>query len=218
MKSKFEFNKVSPGWHYDKTIQPAKELEKIGHIDLSNTTHEKIDSLIKSPYKDGGIKRMHIGDTAEKVENAIIDARIAHMRDIGYKPENYFIEFINDKFLELEKTLSEKYNIGHHHACAIYLEPGQCMPVHDDTYAYLQKYMKRDFPKVEYDVVKNIKRYLVFLTDWEWGQCLGAGNTMSHQWRNGDIYIWKHKMLYWSSNAGMKPMVFFEITGLELAS
>ena len=29
MKSKFEFNKVSPGWHYDKIIRPAKELEKI---------------------------------------------------------------------------------------------------------------------------------------------------------------------------------------------
>ena len=216
MKSKFEFNKVSPNWHYDKYEKPASELKNIGSITLTNETVGTTGRIINSPYSEGGIKRIHVGDTAEKVENKIIDARISHMRDIGYRPSDYFIEFINDKFLELEKTLSEKYNISHHHACAIYLEPGQCMPVHDDTYAYLQKYMKRDHPMVKYSVVDNIRRYLVFLTDWEWGQCLGAGNTIEHQWKSGDTFVWKHKMLHWSSNASMKPMIFFEITGLEL--
>jgi len=214
--SKFKFNKVSPGWHYNTKVKTGNELKCLGNIDILGITKEKINNIIKSPYKEGGIKRIHIGNTAESVKNKIIDERISHMREIGYKPENYFIEFINDKFLELEKSLSEKYNISHYHACTIYLEPGQCMPVHDDTYAYLQKYMKNDFPDVKYDVVKNIKRYLVFLTDWEWGQCLGAGNTISHQWNVGDIYTWKHKMLHWSSNASMKPMVCFEITGLKL--
>tara|TARA_B100000287_G_scaffold426109_1_gene473476 strand:- start:793 stop:1443 length:651 start_codon:yes stop_codon:yes gene_type:complete len=216
MKSKFEFNKVSPGWHYNKFNYPAGEIVLDSKISLEDITTDKVSNILSSPYDEGGIKRIHIGDTAEKVENAIIDARISHMREIGYKSSDYFIEFINDKFLELEDTLSEKYGISHHHACAIIVQPGQCMPVHDDTYAYLQKYMKRDYPNVEYDVVKNIRRYLVFLTDWEWGQTLGAGNTIVHQWKKGDIYTWKHKMLHWSSNASMKPMAFFEITGLVL--
>tara|TARA_R110002051_G_scaffold49557_1_gene96685 strand:+ start:2115 stop:2768 length:654 start_codon:yes stop_codon:yes gene_type:complete len=214
MKSKFEFNKVSPGWHYDTKIKQGLELSCLDNINLSDITKEKVSNIIEAPYREGGIKRIHIGDTAEKVENKIIDSRIAHMREVGYKSNDYFIEFINDKFLELEKTLSIEYDIEYHHACAIYLEPGQCMPVHDDTYAYLQKYMKRDYPEVKYDAVENIRRYLVFLTDWEWGQCLGAGNTIEHQWTAGDVYAWKHKMLHWSSNSSMKPMAFFEITGL----
>ena len=34
--------------------------------------------------------------------------------------------------------------------------------------------------------------------------------------KKGDVFKWGHKMLHWSSNASLKPMVFFEITGLEL--
>jgi len=214
MKSKFKFNKVSPGWHYDKWKETT-ELFKVNQIKLQKETEDKVSRIIESPYEEGGIKRVHVGNTTEKVENEIIGARIAHMREIGYKPSDYFIEFINDKFLELENIISNIYDITNHHACAVVVEPGQCMPVHDDTYSFLQKYMRKDYPEVQYEW-HNIKRYLTFLTDWEWGQCLGAGNTIAHQWTKGDVYEWKHKMLHWSSNASMKPMVFFEITGLEL--
>ena len=76
--------------------------------------------------------------------------------------------------------------------------------------------MSRDYPDVKYDLVKNVRRYLTFLTVWEWGLSLGAGNVIKWQWKIGDVYQWGHRMLHWSSNASMKPMVFFEITGLEL--
>tara|TARA_Y100000310_G_scaffold345224_1_gene462867 strand:+ start:5933 stop:6577 length:645 start_codon:yes stop_codon:yes gene_type:complete len=214
MKSKFEFEKVSPGWHYDKW-QETVELFKVNQIKLSKETESKVSRIIKSPYEEGGIKRVHIGDATKKIDNEVISARITHMTEAGYKPSDYFIEFINDKFLELEKNISNIYSITNYHACAVIVEPAQCMPVHDDTYSFLQKYMKKNHPEIQYQL-HNIKRYLTFLTDWEWGQCLGAGNTIAHQWRKGDTYQWKHKMLHWCSNASMKPMVFFEITGLEL--
>ena len=57
---------------------------------------------------------------------------------------------------------------------------------------------------------------MTHIADWEWGQSLGAGNVIKWQWKIGDVYQWGHRMLHWSSNASMKPMVFFEITGLEL--
>ena len=76
--------------------------------------------------------------------------------------------------------------------------------------------MKRDYPEVTFGEVKNIRRYMTFLTDWEWGQSFGAGNVIKWQWKKGDVFKWGHKMLHWSSNASLKPMVFFEITGLEL--
>ena len=138
------------------------------------------------------------------------------MRDIGYTENNYFIEFINDKLPLLIDKMSNKYNVSHWHCCVIMIPPSQCMPVHDDTYAYLKKYMKRDYPEVTFDEVKNIRRYMTFLTDWEWGQSFGAGNVIKWQWKKGDVFKWGHKMLHWSSNASLKPMVFFEITGLEL--
>ena len=214
--SNFKFKEVSPGWHYDKFNEPSNELQYINSIKIGDGTLNKVNNIISKPYSEGGIRRVHIGNPAEDVNSSIINERVAHMREVGYDEDKYFIEFINDKFTELEKQLSERYNISHYHCCAIIVQPGQCMPVHDDTYSYLKKYMSRDYPNVKYDLVKNVRRYLTFLTDWEWGQSLGAGNVIKWQWKIGDVYQWGHRMLHWSSNASMKPMVFFEITGLEL--
>jgi len=216
MKSKFRFKKVSPGWHYDKFSEPNDELQRIDNIIINDMTLSVTDSIISNPYEYQGIQRIHTGNPAEKVNSDVINKRVAHMLEVGYSENNYFIEFINDMFPELKDKLSKKYGISHYHHCAIIVPPGQCMPVHDDTYSYLMKYMSRDYPDVEYDMVKNVRRYLTFLTDWEWGQCLGAGNVIKWQWKKGDIFKWNHKMLHWSSNASMKPMVFFEITGLKL--
>ncbi len=213
--SKFKFDKVSPGWHYDKFSKPEDELKHIGNIDIDNNVSGVIDNILSNPYDEGGIKRVHIGNPAEDVNSKIINKRVAYMRKIGYTIGNYFIEFINEKFPSLEKTLSDRYGISHYHYCAIMINPGQCMPVHDDTYSYLKKYMNRDYPDVEYDML-DIRRYCTFLTDWEWGQSFGAGNVIKGQWRKGDIFEWKHKMLHWSSNASMKPLLFYEITGLNL--
>ena len=35
--SKFKFDKVSPGWHYDKFAKPENELEHIGSINIDNS-------------------------------------------------------------------------------------------------------------------------------------------------------------------------------------
>ena len=216
MKSKFKFEKVSPGWHYDKFAEPTNELEQIDSIIFDDETLKIVDDIIANPYEGGGIKRVHIGNPAEDVVNKTISARVAHMREIGYTENNYFIEFINDKLPLLIDKMSNKYNVSHWHCCVIMIPPSQCMPVHDDTYAYLKKYMKRDYPEVTFDEVKNIRRYMTFLTDWEWGQSFGSGNVIKWQWKKGDVFKWGHKMLHWSSNASLKPIVFFEITGLEL--
>jgi len=45
---------------------------------------------------------------------------------------------------------------------------------------------------------------------------IGAGNVIKWQWHIGDIFKWSHKMIHWVSNTSMKPIVIFEITGLEL--
>ena len=213
---KFKFEEVSPDWHYDKFAKPGNELEYIGSINNNDTTLKVVDNIISNPYGEKKKKRIHIGNPAEDVVSNTINKRVNHMRDVGYSDHQYFIEFINDKFPELETQLSEKFNISHYHCCAIIVQPGQCMPVHDDTYSYLKKYMNKDHPDVKYDMVKNVKRYLTCLTDSEWGQSIGAGNVIKGQWHIGDIFKWNHKMIHWVSNASMKPMVIFEITGLEL--
>lgn len=214
MKSKFKFKKNSPGWHYDKFNAPDGELTFEGKIKIDKNSLRITEDIIDQPFKNNGIKRIHVGDPAEKVENQTISERVHRMKEVGYNKDNYFIEFIDEKFTAIEKKLCQKFNINYYHYCAVIITPGQCMPVHDDTYSYLIKYLSTEFPEIKYNVL-DIKRYCVFLTDWNWGQSFGAGNTIASQWKIGDVYTWKHKMLHWCSNSSLDPIVFFEITGIK---
>ena len=212
MKLKYDI-KETADWHYDSQMVPTDELRKVAHYDIS-AYDGVVANILADPYMMGGIKRIHIGSPALKVNNKQINVRSLYMEQIGYSHEDYFIEFNNDVLQNLVHELRVKFNLIHEHYCIIVIPPGQCMPVHGDTYSYLMRYMERDNPEVQYDLKEHCRRYLTFLSDWEWGQSLGAGNVL--KWQKGDIFEWEHKLIHWSSNAGLKPMVFLEVTGLRL--
>ena len=191
-------------------------LYRTGAIPISNSTELTIAEILSYPEKCGGKKRIHIGAPGVQVTNEIINNRIEHMKNVGYNYEDYFIEFNNDIFDELKEDLKLKYNISYEHACAVIVPPGQCMPVHSDTYSYLMRYMKSDYPSISYNLETDVRRCLIFLTDWKQGQSLGADNKIQYNWKQGDVYQWGYKAPHWCSNASMEPIVFFEITGLEL--
>ena len=191
-------------------------LRHLSRIDISGNTLEDVDSLLKQPYQNGGIKRVHIGDTAVKVENKNISQRCKTMKEVGYGLDDYFIEFNSDILPQVEETLKNKYNLSYAHCCMVIIPPGQCMPAHSDTYSYLMRYMAKDFTSVVYDLKQDVRRYLVFLKDWQAGQVLGAENTVKCEWKIGDVYEWDYKATHWCSNSSLLPTVFFEITGLNL--
>ena len=215
MKLNYDVEKLSD-WHYDKFRRPNNELKFIEHIGLPENILVIRDNVLKLPEKFGGIKRIHIGDTALKVDNKDINSRSEKMRHSGYTENDYFIEFNNDIFDDLAEFLKTKYKLAYEHHCSIIVNPGQCMPAHGDTYSYLMKLMAKNYPDVKYDLKQHTRRYLIFLSEWEWGQSLGAGNVIKGQWQVGDVYSWQHKLLHWCSNASFTPIIFFEITGLEL--
>jgi len=212
----YNFEKMSKTWHYNRTLPPQGELRKCGQIDISSTNLAILDKMLENPIGSNGYKRIHGGDPALNVMNKSINSRSSHMREIGFNENHYFYEFNDERFLSIVNKLKNDHGISYEHYCSIIVPPGQCMPAHGDTYGYLQRYMKRDYSYVEYDLAKNACRYLVFLSDWSWGQSFGAGNAITHQWSVGDVYQWDHRLIHWCSNSGFDPFIFFEITGLQL--
>ena len=202
-------------WHYDRKKPGANELRSVGNVSVPDNIVELVIDSLKSPTKNKGVKRIHSGDPALDIKNETISKRSAFMRQVGYNNNHFFFEFNNSDYDSLTKTLKEKFNIAYDHSCTVIVPPGQCMPAHGDTFGYLQRYMKEDNPDVLYNLSDNAKRYVVFLTDWSWGQSFGAGNTIKIQWREGEIYEWDHRLIHWCSNSGLDPLVFFEISGLS---
>ena len=191
-------------------------LSRTGNITIGNSTHDIISKIIQSPKLHGGHKRIHIGSPVVQVTNHIINERIQHMKKVGYNYEDYFIEFNDDILTEVKEDIKSKYNISYEHACTVIVPPGQCMPVHSDTYSYLMRYMKSDYPDISYNLETDVRRCLVVLNKWSQGQSLGADDKVVYDWNIGDVYQWRFQAPHWCSNASMEPIVFFEITGLKI--
>jgi hypothetical protein len=60
----------------------------------------------------------------------------------------------------------------------------------------------------------KIRRFIVFLTDWEPGHFYQFGNESVSGWRAGDIhsFAWPH-VPHCTANAGMNPRVTLQVTG-----
>ena len=92
--------------------------------------------------------------------------------------------------------------------------PGQTNPWHFDTYQGVVNKYKKQGINLSDDDIKNIKRYLIVLEDWNWGHFLQVGNNVLSQWRAGDIYTWDYGMYHTSGNVGQTPKITAHITGL----
>ena len=87
--------------------------------------------------------------------------------------------------------------------------PGNTNPWHFDAYGGVKK--KGNLNNAD---SKKIKRYLLFLEDWDWGHIIQVGNNVLSQWKAGDIYTWNYGMYHLSANVGISPKWTCQITGL----
>jgi len=59
-----------------------------------------------------------------------------------------------------------------------------------------------------------IKRYIIMLADWDYGQIMTFGNNTLTHWKAGDCYTWDwHNMPISTVNTGWAPRPLLQITG-----
>ena len=94
--------------------------------------------------------------------------------------------------------------------------PGQTLPWHFDylggwnrTFAHLNPN-----PDTRRCDLGDVKRYLMFITDWHWGHMLQMANTFYPKWRSGDLYEIPMMVYHLSSNAGLALKLTMSLTGV----
>lgn len=85
--------------------------------------------------------------------------------------------------------------------------PGRLIPWHCDTYGYAIK--KFNVPQPH---VIDIRRSIVFMNDWCFGQVAQFGRSMLCDWKAGDIYTWPHEAWHGLANFGNRDIVIMQIT------
>jgi hypothetical protein len=84
---------------------------------------------------------------------------------------------------------------------------GMIIPWHCDTYAYFVK--KFDIAPEE---ITRVKRAIVFMEDWSFGQTAQFGRSALCHWEAGDVYSWDHAAWHGVANFGSKPITVMQVT------
>lgn len=87
--------------------------------------------------------------------------------------------------------------------------PGMVAPIHADAYC--------SHPAIHEDPSLNVaelRRFIIQLSDWDWGHIWCFGNSSWVQWRAGDVvYFESRDVVHCTANAGKEPRVSMVVTG-----
>lgn len=212
--SLFEYKKSTNDWHYDPNFK-SKDCKYIGRIKnvnfskikkkLSKKQSESSVQLYKGDFKNGKIIPTQLSP------NSIGASKLDHIKH-GYNDYNSrYYQWIDsrDKMPSDFQKIKKCCGLDHATVACFRQDPGNTNPWHFDTYSSA---LKRAGLKDK--DLKKIKRYLLFLEDWDWGHILQIGNNVLSNWKAGDLYTWKAGMYHLSSNCGISPKWTCQITGV----
>ncbi|MBK8442838.1 MAG: hypothetical protein IPL35_05230 [Sphingobacteriales bacterium] len=205
----FDYAQENSNWHFDpskksndfyfvgnKVFIPQKEL------------HELVNQLEESNL----LKEIILGKRMKKYDNNSVYQN-DELTLWGYNESQSFMKSIDvdgNKFLipsYIQETI-DSLGIKNAAAALMIQYPGQMLPWHCDLYLSY-----RD--KTNMKLSENIVRYLVALSEWDWGHYFLCGNSVWHQWKAGDIITWDYLMYHCSSNSGRRPKITMSITGIK---
>ena len=85
--------------------------------------------------------------------------------------------------------------------------PGQVMPDHVYTFS---SYMRKTG---EYPDYSRLRRYMTFVSDWDWGHFFHYGNHVMQPWRQGDTWDLVPGIYHGSANSGVTPKITMHWSG-----
>ena len=212
--SLFEYKKSTKDWHYNPSIK-SRDCKYIGRIKnlkfnkikskLSKKKSESSVRLYKDDFRNGKIIPTQLSP------NSIGASKLDHIKH-GYSDHNSrYYQWIDsrDKMPSEFEKIKKCCGLDHATIACFKQDPGNTNPWHFDTYSSA---LKR--AGLEGKDLKKIKRYLLFLEDWDWGHILQIGNNVLANWKAGDLYTWEAGIYHLSSNCGISPKFTCQITGV----
>jgi len=185
-------------WHFDPT-KKSQDFEYVGRLEID---FKPLLDLMKDDKKFTEFRIVE-----EIKEHSSLSERINGFKEWGFTEHNTISLQITDKeYPEILKPFKEFGGFGDCNVVVLKQYPGQFLPFHQDTYVGFKK---------EYNIPSEtrVTRYSVMLEDWKWGHYFLAGNSVFHQWKQGDIIELPPLMHHVTCNGGIEPKLTMTITG-----
>jgi hypothetical protein len=211
-------------WHYDKTKIADHEFIKIGSVNLnySKELAEIKDSLdnIKSSWNDQSIKTIRREVAKTKNSEFNIDVMTAQEQDklkAGYDANKAMYHVKKVAAGSIWETIGQQFGLDNPLVRFHVQFPGDVTVWHTDIFAPHHELLPSSIDLNETTVGQDlgIRRILIALEDWDWGQCFMFGAQTWSQWQAGDVIYWKFGTPHCAANMGFTPRISISVTGTE---
>ena len=188
-------------WHFD----PGKKTQDYTYVGRLKTDFQPLLDLMED---DKNFKEFIIAAKNDEFsDDHVVNKKAEAFRDWGFNEHNTSsLQITDDEFPDIFKPYTKFAGFGECTAVALKQYPGQFLPWHQDTYVGFRKKFN-----VSDDV--EVTRYSLMLEDWHWGHYFLAGNSVFHQWKQGDFLQMPLKMYHTTCNGGIVPKLTMTITG-----
>lgn len=197
--SKWEYTQAISNWHFDpwkiETPPPFKVFMRI-EGDWKKWLQE-LEYEIKVSTLNYGFKGT---DHDNIIENDFLNW--------GYSKE--MIQY--DRTYKVPQPLrrvGEQLHLKHPDIRIHRQMPGMVAPIHIDTYCSHPAMDKN--PELD---ISDCRRFVIQLTDWDWGHFWSFGNSPWQQWKAGEVaYFESRDVIHCTANAGKSPRLTMTVTG-----
>ena len=211
MKKNSYWEKYKKDFKHKSSFNSFSKKLDYKYIGRVKTDFNQIENLIKKLEK---IKQAESAvEKNPSIKNKKVISKINSYVSWGYSNQNtkFYRAFSKDhekifsKFIKMTKLDMAVSSIIKQH-------PGQTVPWHRDNYFAFAKSIENKGVKIN---KKKIIRYMIFLSDWDFGHFFSVGSSIVNKWKKGDIITWEPHMHHCGCNGGMTPKVTMNITGLS---
>ncbi len=221
--SREEFFRYLGYYHYDKNKSDKDSYVIMGRVTENFDSEvaylkENIEHIKKSwnDQSPAAVAKSvkELGPRAEAVMAAQAnDKKLAGYKDDApmYRTEN---TDPNSIFYKIAKKLGLDFPL-----CRWHVQfPGETTFWHVDIFHPAHKFLPpvaHNIPDERVGHDPNIRRLMIALEDWDWGQMMLFGKTTYVNWRKGDIVYWPFGMPHAMANCGLAPRMSVSITGMQ---
>lgn len=196
--SKWEYTQEVSQWHFQKT-KNDKDPYKV----FMGIRGDWQDSLKGLNYEID-VSTLNYGFSGTDHDNIIENDFLSW----GYNKE--MIQYNRTyKVPDGLKKIADELHLEHPDIRIHRQMPGMVAPVHIDTFCshpVMEEHPEKD--------VSLLRRFLIQLTDWDWGHFWDFGNNHWSHWKAGDVvYFESRDIPHCTANSGMTPRVTMVVTG-----
>lgn len=211
-------------WHYDKTRTATNEFRKIDsvQIDYQAELAEIRQQLaqIRSTWNDQSIETIRREVAKTKHAEFNLDVMAGQEQDklrAGYDIQKAMYHVKKVESGSVWEKIGNQFGLGNPLIRFHIQFPGDVTIWHTDIFAPHHDLLPSDTSMTEENVGQDLglRRILIALEDWDWGQCFMFGAQTWSQWQAGDAIFWKFGTPHCAANMGFTPRISISVTGYE---